>query len=233
MSAEPLLKAALLGLVEGVTEFIPGVLHRAPHPRQPLARSRPASAPRRSTSSSSSAPSWPSSGSTARGSTQAVLAARQRPGEPALPAQSADRLPAGRGGRVPGPRLDQGAAVHPHRGGAGAGRRRPAHPAHRAAAARARRVADVADVPPPTALGIGLAQVLSLIPGTSRSGATIMGGYALGLSRRAATEFSFFLSIPVMFAATLLRSAQELRRAQPPPTSRVRRRVRRLVRLAP
>ena len=56
---------------------------------------------------------------------------------------------------------------------------------------------------PPTALGIGLAQVLSLVPGTSRSGATIMGGYALGLSRRAATEFSFFLSIPVMFAATL------------------------------
>jgi len=65
------------------------------------------------------------------------------------------------------------------------------------------RVADVADIRPPTALGVGLAQVLSLIPGTSRSGATIMGGYALGLSRRAATEFSFFLSIPVMFAATL------------------------------
>ena len=65
------------------------------------------------------------------------------------------------------------------------------------------RVADVADVRAPTALGVGLAQVLSLIPGTSRSGATIMGGYALGLSRRAATEFSFFLSIPVMFAATL------------------------------
>lgn len=65
------------------------------------------------------------------------------------------------------------------------------------------RVADVRDMRPPTALGVGLAQVLSLIPGTSRSGATIMGGYALGLSRRAATEFSFFLSIPVMFAATL------------------------------
>jgi undecaprenyl-diphosphatase len=65
------------------------------------------------------------------------------------------------------------------------------------------RVADVRDLRPPTALGVGLAQVLSLIPGTSRSGATIMGGYALGLSRRAATEFSFFLSIPVMFAATL------------------------------
>jgi undecaprenyl-diphosphatase len=65
------------------------------------------------------------------------------------------------------------------------------------------RVSAVSDVQPTTALGIGLAQVLSLVPGTSRSGATIMGGYALGLSRRAATEFSFFLSIPVMFAATL------------------------------
>ena len=65
------------------------------------------------------------------------------------------------------------------------------------------RIASVDDVPPATALGVGLAQILSLIPGTSRSGATIMGGYALGLSRPAATEFSFFLSIPVMFAATL------------------------------
>ena len=52
------------------------------------------------------------------------------------------------------------------------------------------------------ALGIGLAQVLSLIPGVSRSGATIMGAIALGSSRVAATEFSFFLAIPVMFAAT-------------------------------
>ena len=65
------------------------------------------------------------------------------------------------------------------------------------------RYPDVTDVPQTTALGIGIAQVLSLIPGTSRSGATIMGGYALGLSRKAATEFSFFLAIPVMFAATL------------------------------
>jgi undecaprenyl-diphosphatase len=65
------------------------------------------------------------------------------------------------------------------------------------------RYAEVADVPWTTALGVGFAQVLSLIPGTSRSGATIMGGYALGLSRKAATEFSFFLAILIMFAATL------------------------------
>lgn len=52
------------------------------------------------------------------------------------------------------------------------------------------------------ALGVGLAQCLSLIPGVSRSGATIMGALALGTGRVAATEFSFFLAIPVMFAAT-------------------------------
>jgi undecaprenyl-diphosphatase len=61
----------------------------------------------------------------------------------------------------------------------------------------------VDDVPLGTAFGIGLAQVLSLIPGVSRSGATIMGGFTLGLSRAAATEFSFFLAIPVMVAATM------------------------------
>jgi undecaprenyl-diphosphatase len=52
------------------------------------------------------------------------------------------------------------------------------------------------------ALNVGLAQSLALIPGVSRSGATIMGGIVFGLSRRAATAFSFFLAIPVMFAAT-------------------------------
>lgn len=62
----------------------------------------------------------------------------------------------------------------------------------------------VSDTPAATAFGVGLAQVLALIPGTSRSGATIMGAFALGMSRTAATEFSFFLAVPIMFAATAL-----------------------------
>ena len=52
---------------------------------------------------------------------------------------------------------------------------------------------------------IGLFQVLALIPGTSRSGATIIGAMLLGTSRYVATEFSFFLSIPVMFGASFLK----------------------------
>ena len=52
------------------------------------------------------------------------------------------------------------------------------------------------------ALKVGCAQCLALIPGTSRSGATIIGGLLFGLSRKAAAEFSFFLAIPIMFAAT-------------------------------
>jgi undecaprenyl-diphosphatase len=52
------------------------------------------------------------------------------------------------------------------------------------------------------ALMIGMAQCLALIPGTSRAGSTIIGGLFFGLSRRAATEFSFFLAIPVLFAAS-------------------------------
>jgi undecaprenyl-diphosphatase len=52
------------------------------------------------------------------------------------------------------------------------------------------------------ALKVGIAQCFSLIPGTSRSGATIMGGMLFGLSRQVATEFSFFLAVPIMFAAT-------------------------------
>lgn len=52
------------------------------------------------------------------------------------------------------------------------------------------------------AAGIGFAQCLALFPGVSRSGATIMGGLVLGLERKVAAEFSFFLAIPTMFAAT-------------------------------
>lgn len=52
------------------------------------------------------------------------------------------------------------------------------------------------------ALKIGLAQAFALIPGTSRAGATIIGGLLFGLSRRAATEFSFFLAVPVLFVAS-------------------------------
>lgn len=56
-----------------------------------------------------------------------------------------------------------------------------------------------------TALLIGLFQVLSLIPGTSRSGSTIIGGILVGTSRTIAAEFTFFLAIPVMFGASLLK----------------------------
>jgi undecaprenyl-diphosphatase len=64
------------------------------------------------------------------------------------------------------------------------------------------RVSTVDEITWREALWVGIAQGFSLIPGTSRSGATIMGGLLAGLSRHAATEFSFFLAIPIMFAAT-------------------------------
>ena len=64
------------------------------------------------------------------------------------------------------------------------------------------RVDKVEDLNAVDALKLGLAQALALIPGTSRSGATIIGGLLFGLSRKAATEFSFFLAIPTLLAAT-------------------------------
>ena len=55
------------------------------------------------------------------------------------------------------------------------------------------------------AVGVGCFQLLSLIPGTSRSGSTIIGGLILGLKRSVAAEFTFFLAIPVMVGASLLK----------------------------
>jgi len=67
------------------------------------------------------------------------------------------------------------------------------------------RVASLDNITWSLAIGIGIFQVLSLIPGTSRSGATILGAILLGASRSVAAEFSFFLGIPVMFGASLLK----------------------------
>lgn len=65
------------------------------------------------------------------------------------------------------------------------------------------RIENIDDLHWQDALKMGLAQALALIPGTSRSGATIIGGLFFGLSRKAATEFSFFLAIPTLTMATL------------------------------
>lgn len=64
------------------------------------------------------------------------------------------------------------------------------------------KVSRVEDMRPKDALMVGIAQILALVPGTSRSGSTIMGGMLWGLERKVATEFSFFLAVPVMIAAT-------------------------------
>ncbi|SOZ56878.1 undecaprenyl pyrophosphate phosphatase; bacitracin resistance [Cupriavidus taiwanensis] len=72
-----------------------------------------------------------------------------------------------------------------------------------AAKAGAPRIESVDDLNWRDALKVGLAQCFALVPGTSRSGATIIGGMLFGLSRQVATEFSFFLAIPVIFGATV------------------------------
>jgi undecaprenyl-diphosphatase len=69
-------------------------------------------------------------------------------------------------------------------------------------------VVGVAEMPASRALGIGLVQCLAMIPGVSRSGATIMGALSLGVERRTAAEFSFFLAIPTMLGATTLELAK-------------------------
>jgi len=68
---------------------------------------------------------------------------------------------------------------------------------------RRKTVESVDDMTWKDALKVGVAQAFALIPGTSRSGATIIGGMLFGLSRRAATEFSFFLAVPTLVAAGL------------------------------
>jgi undecaprenyl-diphosphatase len=69
-------------------------------------------------------------------------------------------------------------------------------------------IAGVGEMPVRTAIGVGIVQCLAMIPGISRSGATIMGGLSLGLERRTAAEFSFFLAIPTMVGATALELAK-------------------------
>jgi len=65
-------------------------------------------------------------------------------------------------------------------------------------------VVGVAEMPLKTVVGVGLIQCLAMVPGVSRSGATILGGLSLGVERRTAAEFSFFLAIPTMLGATTL-----------------------------
>lgn len=71
------------------------------------------------------------------------------------------------------------------------------------------RIESVDDMTAVDALKLGIAQAFALIPGTSRSGATIIGGLLFGLSRKAATEFSFFLAIPTLILATLYQAYKE------------------------
>ena len=74
----------------------------------------------------------------------------------------------------------------------------------RLARGRAARVGGVSALPLGTTIGIGLIQCLAMIPGVSRSGATILGGLSLGVERQTAAEFSFFLAIPTMLGASAL-----------------------------
>lgn len=74
---------------------------------------------------------------------------------------------------------------------------------HQGQSGKPPRVMEMDDMDWKDALKVGIAQCFSMIPGTSRSGSTIIGGMMFGLSRKCATEFSFFLSIPTIFGATV------------------------------
>jgi undecaprenyl-diphosphatase len=71
-------------------------------------------------------------------------------------------------------------------------------------AVKEQRFHGIADIPLVRVIGIGFIQCIAMIPGVSRSGATIMGALTLGVERRTAAEFSFFLAIPTMLGATAL-----------------------------
>lgn len=71
-------------------------------------------------------------------------------------------------------------------------------------------VRGIAAVPAKTSLGVGIIQCLAMIPGVSRSGATILGALSLGVERRTAAEFSFFLAIPTMLGASVVETAGHL-----------------------
>jgi undecaprenyl-diphosphatase len=73
---------------------------------------------------------------------------------------------------------------------------------------RKAQITEISEMGYGTAAMMGVFQVLALVPGTSRSGSTILGGILLGCSRTVAAEFSFFMAIPVMFGASLLRIAK-------------------------
>ncbi|MBP3883349.1 MAG: undecaprenyl-diphosphate phosphatase, partial [Olsenella sp.] len=87
----------------------------------------------------------------------------------------------------------------------------PAAPAEETALSKAEladvdaRVRDISELDWKTAIGIGIFQILSIVPGTSRSGSTIIGGLILGCSRTVAAEFTFYLAVPVMVGASGLR----------------------------
>ena len=89
------------------------------------------------------------------------------------------------------------------------------------------RIATIDDMRWTDALKVGCAQAFALVPGTSRSGATIIGGMLFGLSRVAATEFSFFLAIPTLFAATGVLAVEGFVAARRAVAAGVRRRLRR------
>ncbi len=78
---------------------------------------------------------------------------------------------------------------------------------------KSHRIVGVSEIPLGTTIGIGFIQCLAMIPGMSRSGATIMGALSLGVERKTAAEFSFFLAIPTMLGATaveLVKNRHEL-----------------------